>query len=83
MSATKIGENTTNILNCCFSQKIYILSHQIKYLYIKKLNLSHTISIYLVVWPLNMQRGFKQGKVYPTLFYFFWKEATVVKNSVI
>ena len=33
--ATKIDENTTNIQNCCFSQQIYTLSHQTKYLYIE------------------------------------------------
>ena len=25
--ATKIGENVTNILNCCFSKQIYTLAH--------------------------------------------------------
>ena len=34
VSATKIGENTTNILNCYFSSQIHILAHQVKYLHV-------------------------------------------------
>ena len=36
VSATKIGENTSNILNYCFSEWIYTLSHQSKCLHIEK-----------------------------------------------
>ena len=31
-SPRKIGENTTNILKCCFPRYIYTLSNQTKYL---------------------------------------------------
>ena len=34
VSATKIDENTTNILNCYFSSQIHILAHQAKYLHL-------------------------------------------------
>ena len=32
VSATKIGKNTSNILNCCFSSQIHILAQQTNYL---------------------------------------------------
>ena len=34
VSATKMDENTPNILNCYFSNKILILAHQTKYLHV-------------------------------------------------
>ena len=34
VSAAKIGEGITNILNCYFSSKIHILAHQTKYIHI-------------------------------------------------
>ena len=36
VSATKIGENVTNILNCYFSKQIYPLTHQTKYVHAEK-----------------------------------------------
>ena len=36
MSATKIGKNITNNLNCYLSKKIYTLTHQTKSLNIEK-----------------------------------------------
>ena len=36
VSATKIGENVTNILNCYFSKQIYLLTHETKYVHQEK-----------------------------------------------
>ena len=35
VSATKIGEDATNVLNCYFSKQMYPLAHQIKYLHVE------------------------------------------------
>ena len=35
VSATKIGENITNILHCYFSEQIYLLAHQTKHLHVE------------------------------------------------
>ena len=68
MSAIKISENTTNILNCCFFtiNLDFVTWNQISKC--KKLNLSLTSSIYLVVLPIEMQRRFKQTNIYHTHF---------------
>ena len=41
LSATKIGEITTKILNCYFLKYIYTLRHQANYLHIKNKFTSH------------------------------------------
>ena len=70
MSATKIGENTTNILKPLFStiNLPFVTSNQT---YTSgKLNLSLASSISLVFLPLEMQKRLKQTKVYHVFSYF-------------
>ena len=76
VSATKIGENTTNILKLLFFivNLHSVTSNQISTY--RKLNLPLTSSIYLVFLPLEMQGRLKQTKVYHMFFYFAWKEMT-------
>ena len=79
MSATKIGESTTNNFKLLFFMKNlhFITSTQI-YSY-RKLNLPLTNSICLVFLTLEMQRELKQTKVYNIFFLFVWKE--IAQNS--
>ena len=72
MSATKIGENTTNILNLFITINSDLITWN-QTLTHKKLKLSFTSSIYLVVLPLEMWRGLKQTNVYQTFFFLFLK----------
>ena len=75
-SATKIGENTTNISKLLFFtiNLHFVTSNQIS-IY-RKLNLPLTNSIYFVFLPLEMQKRLKQTKVCHAFSYFIWKETT-------
>ena len=74
VSATKIGENTTNILKLLFFiiNLHSVTSNQISTY--RKLNLSLTSSIYFVFLPLEMQTRLEQTKAYHAFSYFVWKE---------
>ena len=76
MSATKIGENTTNILKLLFFiiNLHSVTSNQISTY--RKLNLPLTSSIYLVFLPLEMEKWLEQTKVYHSFSYLVWKETT-------
>ena len=76
MSATKIGENTTNSLKLLlFTINLHFLtSNQISTY--RKLNLPHTSSIYFVFLPLEMQKRLELTKVYHAFSCFIWKETT-------
>ena len=76
MPATKIGENTTNILKLLFFiiNLHSVTSNQISTY--RKLNLPLTSSIYFVFLPLEMQKRLEQTKVYHAFSYFVWKETT-------
>ena len=76
VSATKIGENTTNISKLLFFtiNLHFVTSNQISTY--RKLNLPLTSSIYFVFLPLEMQKRLKQTKVCHAFSYFVWKEAT-------
>ena len=73
MSATKIGENTTNISKLLFFtiNLHFVTSNQISTY--RKLNLPLTSSIYFVFLPLEMQKRLKQTKVCHALSYFVWR----------
>ena len=64
MSATKIGENTTNILKLLFFtiNLHFVTSNQISTY--RKLNLPLTSSIYFVFLSLEMQKTLEQTKLY-------------------
>ena len=68
MSATKKGDNTTDILNCCFFavNLHFVTSNQISTY--RKLDLSLTNSVYLVFLPLETQKGLEQTKVSTRFF---------------
>ena len=68
MSATKIGENTTNILKLLFSiiNLHSVTSNQISTY--RKLNLSLTSSIYFVFLPLEMQKKTQADQNIPRVF---------------
>ena len=76
MSATKIGENTSNISKLLFFtiNSHFLTSNEISTY--RKLNLSLTSSIYFVFLPLEMQKRLKQTKVCHAFSYFVWKETT-------
>ena len=74
MSATKIGENTTNISKLQFFtiNLHFVTSNQLsKY---GKLNFPLISSVYFAFFPLEMQRRLKQIKVYHTFSHFVWKK---------
>ena len=75
-SATKIGENTTNISKLLFFtiNLHFVTSNQIS-IY-RKLNLPLTNSIYFVFLPLEMQKRLKQTKVWHAFSYFIWKKTS-------
>ena len=61
----KIFVNTSNILDCYFSNQISTLTHQTKYLHVcRKLNLLLVNSTYLIVPALLKQRRLIQTKVH-------------------
>ena len=76
MSATKIGENTSNISKLLFFtiNSHFLTSNEISTY--RKLNLSLTSSIYFVFLPLEMQKRLKQTKVCHAFSYFVQKETT-------
>ena len=74
MSATKIGVNTNNILNCFFLKLIYTLAHQTKYLHMGNLLLMN--SIFLVFSSKELQRRLIQLKVCYKFYYSVSKEAS-------
>ena len=76
VSATKIGENTTNISKLLFFtiHLHFITSNQISTY--RKLNLPLSSSIFFVFLPLEMQKRLKQTKVCHAFSYFVWKETT-------
>ena len=76
MSATKIAQNTTNILKLLFFiiNLHFVTSHQLSTY--RKLNLPLTSSVYIVFFPLEMQKRLKQTKVYHAFSHFVWKETT-------
>ena len=76
VSATKTGENTTNIWKLLFFtiNLHFVTSNQISTY--RKLNLPLTSSIYFVFLPLEMQKRLEQTKVYHAFSYFVWKETT-------
>ena len=76
VSATTIGENTTNISKLLFFtiNLHFVTSNQISTY--RKLNLPLTSSIYFVFLPLEMQKRLKQTKVCHAFSYFVWKETT-------
>ena len=76
MSATKIGENTINILKLMlFTINLYfVTSNQISTYW--KLNLPLTSSIYFVFLPLEIQNRLEQTKVYHAFSCFVWKETS-------
>ena len=75
-SATKIGENTTNISKLLFFtiNLHFVTSNQIS-IY-RKLNLPLTNSIYFVFLPLEMQKRLKQTKLCHAFSYFIWKKTS-------
>ena len=76
MSATKIGENTTNISKLLFFT-IYLHFITLNQIFTyRKLNFPLSSSIYFVFLPLEMQKRFKQTKVFQAFSYSFWKETT-------
>ena len=76
MSATKVGENITNISKLLFFtiNLQFVTSNQISTY--RKLNLPLTGSIYLVFFPLQIQKKLNQIKACHVLFYVTWKETT-------
>ena len=76
VSATKIGEDTTNISKLPFftTNLHFVTSNQISTF--RKLNLLLSSSIYFVFLPLEMQKRLKQLKVCHAFSYFVWKETT-------
>ena len=74
MSATKIGENATNILKLLFFMinLHFVTSNQISSY--RKLNLPLTRIIYFVFLPLEMKKRLEQTKVYHAFCYFVLKE---------
>ena len=78
MSATKIGENTTNISKLLFFtiNLHFVTSNQLRHFVTSKLNLPLSSSIYFVSLPLEMQKRLKQTKVCHKFSYFVWKETT-------
>ena len=76
MSATKIGENTTNIVELLFFtiNLHFVTSNQIPTY--RKPKFPLTSSICLLFLPLKMQGRLRQTKVYYSCFYFVWKEKT-------
>ena len=75
MSATKIGENITNISKLLFFtiNLHFATSNQISRY--RKLNLPLTSSIYFVFLPLEMQKRLNRPK-YNAFSCFIWKETT-------
>ena len=73
MSATKIGESATNILQLMFFpiNLHFVKSNKSTY---RKLNLPFTSSIYFVFLPLEMQKRLELTKAYHSFSYFVWKE---------
>ena len=83
MSATKIGENTTSILNHYVLNYIHTLAHQTKYLSAcRKLNSLLRNSICMVLSFLEMQRRLIQTKVHYAIFYSVSKETTQKPSKV-
>ena len=76
MSATRIGENTTNILKLlCFTINLHsVTSNQI--FTDRKLNLSFATSIYVPFSSLEMQKWLEQTKICHVFSYFVRKETT-------
>ena len=76
VSATKIGQNATNISKLLFFtiNLHFVTSNQISTF--RKLNLLLSSSIYFVFLPLEMQKRLKQTKVCHAFSYFVWKETT-------
>ena len=76
VSATTIGENTTNISKLLFFtiNLHFVTSNQVSTF--RKLNLLLSSSIYFVFLPLEMQKRLKQSKVCHAFSYFVRKEAT-------
>ena len=74
VSATKIGENTTNISKLLFftMNLHFVTSNQISTF--RKLNLPLSSSISFVFLPLKKQKRLKQTKVFHAFSYFIWKE---------
>ena len=74
MSATEIGGNTTNILNCYFSKQVYTLAHQTKSLrMVTEIFFLKTVFFWS---SREMQRRLRQTKVYYELFYWVSKEVS-------
>ena len=73
MSATKIGENRTNILKLLFfiTNVHSVTSNQISTF--RKLNLCLTSSIYLVFLPLEMLKKARTDQNIPRVFLLFLK----------
>ena len=78
MSATKIGENTTNISKLLFFiiNLHFVTSNQT--CTFRKLNLLLSSCIYFAFLPLEIKKKkrLKQTKVCHTFSYFVWKETT-------
>ena len=76
MSATKIGENTTNISKLLFFtiNLHFVTSNQLSTY--RKLNFPFIKSVYFAFFPQEMQKRLEQTKVYHPFSHFFWKETT-------
>ena len=76
VTATKIGENITNILKLLyFTINLHFVTSNQAFTD-GKLNLPSTSSIYVAFLPLEMQKWLQQIKIYHTFSYFVWKETT-------
>ena len=76
VSATKIGENTTNILKLLFfTMNLHFVTwNQLSTF--RKLNLPLIRSVYFAFFPIEMQKRLEQTKVYHAFSHFVWKETT-------
>ena len=76
MSTTKRGRNTTNTLNCYFSQYKFSLWHIRLNMYVSKTKFTSYKQCFLVFPSLEMQSRLMQSKVYDKLYYSVSTEAS-------
>ena len=75
MSITKRGRNTTNTLNCYFSQYKFSLWHIRLNMYVSETKFTSYKQCFLVFPSLEMQSRLMQSKVYNKLYYSVSTEA--------
>ena len=81
MSNTKISENVTNNLICCFSKQIYNLAHQTKYKHVEQQFASCKEYLLALLFSRNVKKTHTDQRIV-RFFYSLRKERTHKPSKV-